>query len=310
MKFKSLKISILSSLIMASLPVLSLGIGYQDDGIDLETLSNLEYSEDGANENIVMGLISSDDVRIREVRNTALALGAQHGYIFYMNEFKGEIEKRSVYFDKNFDFNTLMKLSSGEISELHFLPPVITKIQSRVHISDNASIATIIEDEYSIDRSGMLVSVAPNWRQYLLFDQDVNVTKPNVKLLPQNDKEKAKWKEWVRQGWLAGYKQADSEMSYRSRKLGKDFKGMAIYMQLVNKGMINSPVVVSSSQNATGGSNMMRINEKTIKIARPAALNHNSSNWKALIMDGRESLRYPDEMSFSVKHSADSEDAK
>ena len=301
MKLKTLKVAILSTFALVAFPTFAEKIGYQDDGIDFSTLSNLEYSENTDNENIVSGILDASDVRLREVRNTALALGAQHGYIFYMNEFKTEIEKRESYFDKNFDFNTLMKVSSSEMSELHFLPPVITLLKSRVSVSNDARMATFTEDEYSIDRSGMIVSVAPNWRQYLLFDQPVEVTKPNANLLPRDSSEKKKWKKWVQEGWLAGYKQADMEMTYRARKLGRDFKGMVQYMILVNKGMINKPVIVSSSQNATGSDKLLKINEKTIKIAIPSRMNHNEDSWKALIMDDRGSLRNPDEQSFTLK---------
>lgn len=264
------------------------------DHASLSELQSLEYSED-KKVSLIEGQVSSENIRLREVRNAALALGAQHGYIEHMNYLKEQITSHAISLDRNFDFNTLMKLSGGHLEELYFVPPVISEVENAIIASEDARRITVVGKDYNIDRHGRLVTSAPNWRQYLLFDQPVEVSKPVSNLLPKNKEEKIQWQEWVKEGWLAGFKQADREMLYRERRLGSDFSGMVRYVRLVTEGKINKPMIVSATHDVRGGGAQMRINEQVIELAVPTTFDTNADNWEALILDSRGSLRYPDE---------------
>lgn len=266
----------------------------------LSDLKNLEYSKDRKTIS-VSGATNPLDVRIKEMRNTALAVGAQNGFVSRINELKIKIDQNQDYMDDLYDFSVLMRFSGGEMEELYLLPPVISIVKNLKTVSDSATRIRITDKMYSIDKPGRLVSNAPNWRQYLLFDQPVGITKPVSNLLPRDSKEQVLWELWVEQGWLAGKKQAEMEMSYRIRRLGQDFTGMVRYLTEVTYGRINKPVVVSSTNNVTGGGSQMRINDKVIQLAIPAQLNSNENNWEALILDTRGSLRLPYEQRKNVK---------
>lgn len=292
MKINKIKVTLLTAAILTSSNAFCNAFNQQH--MSINELSSLEYKKNSQALNESSGN-STQNLRLKEVKNTALALGAQNGYVDHLNELKNKILKREKEMENTFDFNTLMKLAGNKVDEMYFLPPVVSIVKNLKTISDSATRIKISGKMYSVDKPGRLVTEAPNWRQYLLFDRPVKISKPVNNLLPRDSEEKDLWNNWIKEGWLAGYKQADREMTYRIRRLGEDFKGMVIYMQLVSTGLINKPMIVKSSQNVVGGGKEMRINEKVIQLAMPAELNSNANLWDALILDSRNSLRYPDE---------------
>jgi defect-in-organelle-trafficking protein DotC len=259
-----------------------------------ESLKKLEYSDSLRKEGIVGGL-NPGDVRYKEMKNTALAIGAQNGYVSRLNDLKKEIDARKGNLDDIYDFSVIMKLSGGQLDELYLLPPVISVSKNITAVSDGSDRIRISGIFYSIDKPARLVTIAPNWRQYLLFDQPVQITQPIANLLPKTPDEKNMWSSWIDDGWIAGNSQAEREMTYRVRKLGQDYKGMTRYMILAQEGKVTKPVISSSTQNVAGGGTTMRVNDKVVQLSLPASLNANSNDWASLILDARESIRYPDE---------------
>jgi len=261
----------------------------------LNDLKGMHYH--GSNsDSLIEGGLNPEDIRLREVKNAALSVGAQHGYISRMNFLKNSIDYRSLEMDNIYDFNTLMKVTGGKLEEYYFVPPVISKTLNRTILSDNARKLIISGESYYIQKSGKLTTNAPNWRQYLIFDQPVSISKPVANLLPRDDSEQESWDEWVEQGWMAGIKQAEKEGLYRVRILRQDILGMIEYNNLVLNGIVNKPVIIKTTQNVVGGRLEMRINEQIIQLSVPSTFDTNSSNWEALILDSRESLRYPTEI--------------
>lgn len=266
----------------------------------LNDLKNLNFTQ--SKKSSVKGIFDPKDIRVKDMRKTALAVGAQNGFVQRVNELKSKINDNKDSLDNIFDFNVLMKLSSGELEEMYLLPPVISTTKNMTTISDSATRIRISGTMYNIDKPARLATNAPNWRQYLIFDQPVDITKPVANLLPRDSNESLLWENWVEQGWYAGHNQAEREMSYRVRRLGQDFVGMTRYMILASEGKVNKPVVISSTDDVSGGGSQMRINDQVIQLAVPAQLNTNDNDWEALILDTRQSLRYPDEQKLNVEN--------
>lgn len=276
-------------IVTTSLLVYSIA-GYSQETYSLTELKTLKFDEK------TMGVDSKNNenaFRQKAMKDAAMAIGAQHGYVKHMTYLKEEILDKQVYMDDIFDFSLIMKIASGKFEEMHLLPPVIRKTKDTVTVSADSRRIEIRGTEYEILKHARLVSIAPNWRQYLIYDQPVAVNKPADILLPKNAKEEENWAIWVQEGWLAGIAQAEHEMTYRVRKLGQDFKGMLTYTEVLLEGKIKKPVVSSSTQNIRSSHNEMILDEKIIQLAMPATLNADTDNWEPLFLDTRDSLKQP-----------------
>ncbi|MCX8796205.1 type IV secretory system conjugative DNA transfer family protein [Vibrio parahaemolyticus] len=255
----------------------------------IDEIASLKYNPNVAKSDI----ISEEGQRQKAQRDAALSLGAQYGYYAYMDALKKNIREKSDYLDSVFDFNTLMKLTSDGYDELYLLPPVIAEIDNSIKLSDDAKTITLADKDWLELREARLVTSAPNWRQYLLFDREVEISSPPNVLLPKSIMEEKLWKEWVSQGWESGKAQADREMARRAESLGRDYNGMWRFyrLSLINKS--KKPIVVSSYQEVVGTETHMREGERVIKLQVGAGFNTNPEQWDALILDSRGSYRAP-----------------
>ncbi|MND11575.1 hypothetical protein D3C87_351530 [compost metagenome] len=294
MKNNIAKVTVLAAIIGASFQCVSADFTQQN--MSLNSLQSM----DNKNSTVLLkeagiGVDDTTQMRLKAMKEAAMAAGAQHGYVDHMNELKTAISRDDAALDDLYDFSVLMRLASGVDNDLYMLPPVINESNNVVATSDDSRRMRISNRMYVIEKPERLVTAAPNWRQYLLFDQAIEVVSPPNVLLPRDNNEKKYWSEWVQSGWIQGVNQAEREMTYRVRQLGNDFVGMTRYMRLVTDGKISKPVVVSSHQNVIGKDNEMREGEKVIQISVPARLNPNASKWDTIEMSNRDSLRYPTE---------------
>lgn len=285
------KLTVLAALIGVSFQCAA---GFTQENMSLDALKSM----DNTNSTMLLkeagiGVDDTTQMRLKAMKEAAMASGAQHGYVSHMNELKSSITNDAKAMDDLYDFSVLMRLASGEKEDLYMLPPVIQESHNIVATSDDSRVMRISDKMYVIEKPERLVTAAPNWRQYLIFDQNVDVATPPSVLLPRDSKEKDFWSMWVQNGWVQGVNQAEREMIYRVRQLGNDFSGMTKYMRLLTDGKISKPVVVSSHQNVIGKDNEMREGEKVIQISVPAKLNPNESKWNTIEMSNRGSLRYP-----------------
>jgi defect-in-organelle-trafficking protein DotC len=279
--------------VILTIPYFS-GQATAQEAMSLEDLQSMDYSQK------IVGMLQAEnptDMRLSAMREAALAVGAQHGYVAYLNEVKEFLKGDSETFNNLFDFSVLMKLATNNPnSELYLLPPVIRETRNLVSVSDDATQVRQTGTQWTIHKPERLVSRAPDWRQYLIYDQGVEVSTPSQILLPKTPEEKKLWSSWIVKGWTSGQRQADRELTYRVRRLGNDFIGMVKYMTLVDQGKISKPTLVSSQQSVTGGGNSMREDERFLRLSRAAQLNPNYTEWDAKILDNRDSLRYDIEM--------------
>lgn len=269
-------------------------IASANGSMSLSELKNIHNVE--AKKELDFGLGEEVDPKKRlkynAMRDAGLALGAQHGYINRMRQIKTALRVNEKSLDDIYDFSVLMKMVNEDSNELYLLPPVLQEGKNVTKVSDDGRRLVISGKYYRVARSERLVSIAPNWRQYLIFDVPVKTSRPPDVLLPEpGTEEEELWSAWIEKGWKAGVKQAENEMKFRIRRLGDDFVGMIKYMVLVEKGKMNEPVIASSTRNVVGGGDEMYEDQKVIQLSIPSGLNPNVKDWEANILDNRGSLR-------------------
>ena len=274
-----------------------------EDVYDLGSLQSLSYSdasgpdahfvsptdEEGAESESVQR-----NLRLAAMKESAISLGAQHGYVTRLGQHKDYFETHEDLF-KIFDFDLVMRLASPGDEEMFLLPPVIQRLDNVSAVSESATRVRISGLVHVIKRPARLVLNPPDWRQYLIWDEEVAVNQPSKALLPKNEQEQAMWADWVAEGWKWGVVTADDEMRYRIRRLGEDFNGMVRYMTLAFQGKVKRPYIASQHTPVVGGGTEMRENESVYEISIPASLQPNTSEWDPIFGDDRQSLRYPSE---------------
>ena len=179
----------------------------------LTDLQSMQYNSSAGG--FIGSIEGKDDIRKQALRDAALAAGAQWGYRHQIELLKSEIMEQQDSLDSLFDFNTLMKLTSDGYNELYLLPPVILETNDAISLSVDARTLRLSGKVWEILKPEKLVTSAPNWRQYLIFDRGVAIPNtPNI-LLPKSPFEEKLWKDTVFIGWNSGVNQAEREMERR-----------------------------------------------------------------------------------------------
>jgi len=259
--------------------------------LSLNQLVNLEFHPEGAAD----GISKDNKMRYTALMESALAAGGQHGFYARMQLLKEGMDDYSAELDSIFDFGVLMKLASAGEEEMFFLPPVIREAENIKSLSASQNTVRVSGKYFEIERPARLTLRPPNWRQYLIFDQELYLSRPPKALMPKTDEEKKLWKKYVEAGWKEGQAQAEEEMAFRVERLGEDFVGMIKYMRLVMSGQIKAPYVAILKDDVVADRDTMRIDERVYKIAIPAAMESDTSKWNPLYGDDRDSLVYPAE---------------
>lgn len=266
--------------------------GVQHDGMSLHELQQLHAYKG-------MNLSGEDDLankRNKSMREAALAVGAQHGYIDTMNKLRKSLDAEANTWDNLFPFKDLMRLASRGDKSIYFLPPVIHKSKDVTTAADDYNRIEVSGVYYEVLKKERLVTSPPDWREYLLIDLPVDASKPVGALLPKTPQEQSTWTDWVAEGWEAGVLQANAEMTARIRNLGTDFIGMIKYISMVESNEITPSFVASHHRNKVNQGDSMHLNRTTYAITAPAEFNGNDSEWAPLDLDPRSGYRSAEEI--------------
>jgi defect-in-organelle-trafficking protein DotC len=217
------------------------------------------------------------DLRDDAMREAALSYGARGGLAWRTYQIRHEMEGRHAYMDKVFDFRALLiPAPSGLLIE----PPVITEQDNAVTCASCSPTAAAVADRvYQIRKNAKIVNAPRHWRNYLEREWGAVVDPPDL-LRPQNPKERAKWKNWVRTGWKQGIEQADEIFEEDLNQLTADYRGMVRYRMLLAQGMVTPPYAIQTDRGVTGDGTTMRVGDRQIQITALPALNTGSRTWK------------------------------
>ncbi|HNQ91913.1 MAG TPA: type IV secretory system conjugative DNA transfer family protein, partial [Alphaproteobacteria bacterium] len=143
------------------------------------------------------------DIRREALKEAALSFGARGGLAARSYEIKKELDTRSAYMDKVFDFRQLLIAApSGFMME----PPIISESLNSLLIENDGQSAAVSDAIYRIHENVKIVSAPRNWRTYLERGWGAVEDPPEI-LRPKNDEERRFWRETVAQGWKEGYSQ-------------------------------------------------------------------------------------------------------
>ncbi|MCY3878945.1 MAG: type IV secretory system conjugative DNA transfer family protein [Rhodobacteraceae bacterium] len=217
------------------------------------------------------------------MRRAALQLGSQHGFAQRAAAIRLRLEARSPELSQIYDFNRVTTLAPQRTGYL--LPPVIAR-SFDAFAGNEAGNAVSAADEYlEILQPASLSPTIPQWQDYLLFEP----TRPASTAAyakPRGNAEETEFKAWLREGWQAGVKLADEELSQRFNRLRRDYEGMLEYRRLRALGMVSAPELTGTEFGVTGQAGSMRIADRTAGIAQNSDFHRDSSNWLSIAPDG------------------------
>lgn len=216
-------------------------------------------------------------IRLTAVRETALSVGAQGGLAWRANQINTMLGKEKDSLNQIFNFGPL-------ILNHNVLPPVLVQGDTTLNLADPDTLR-LADRVYKIEHPPRFITATPTWRDYLWLNYNPP-DPPNSVLLPKTDQERAVWNQCVQKGWRAGVRQANQIFSINLGRLKRDYNGMILYRELLAQNMVTPPYVGKVNLGVTGGGNIMRINDRVLRITAISKLNPNAKSWKAVITPG------------------------
>ena len=219
---------------------------------------------------------SQDSARDEAIRQAAWAYGAQGGDAaesFAINEM---LRRYAPTLDRVFDFRSLV-LPAGNGQTL-IRSPIVTEAQMAVALAPGGQVARETSTIYTISRQAQLVTAVPQWRTWLV--RDVNPPSPPVSILrPRTPHEVDIWRKGVAYGWAAGQRQAVEIFLDDLGRLQTDIMGMARYRVLLAAGKVEPPVISQQFRDVQGGHNLMRVDDREIRIRAQPGLDADRAHW-------------------------------
>ncbi len=216
------------------------------------------------------------DIREEAIKEAAISFGARGGLAKRTYEIRKELDLRSRYLDKVFNFSQLLIAApSGFLIE----PPIVTESMNSMLIDIGGQSAAVSDKIYNIIRNARIVSAPRTWRVYLEREWGAVTPPPDI-LVPQNDEEREVWIEHVSKGWRYGYEQADDIFKEDLARLESDFQGMIRYRMLLAQGMISPPYALQVDRGITGGGDEMRVGDRAVQITGVPELITGADEWQ------------------------------
>jgi defect-in-organelle-trafficking protein DotC len=216
------------------------------------------------------------DLRKEAVKEAATSYGARGGLAARTGEIRRELDGRTRYLDKVFDFRQLLiPAPSGFLIE----PPIINEALNSMIIDTAGQQAAISDRIYRITRNAKIVSNARSWRAYLERVPGIVQPPPDI-LRPANAEERAEWYKNIQLGWDQGYTQADEIFEEDLNTLMSDFQGMVRYRLLLAQGMVSPPFALQVDRGITGDGNTMRVGDRAVEITGVPELMTGGQGWR------------------------------
>jgi len=216
------------------------------------------------------------DIRLEALKEAAISFGARGGLAKRTFDIRKEIDARSRYLDKVYNFSQLLiSAPSGFLIE----PPIVTESMNAMLIDIDGQTAAVSDKIYNIIRNARIVSAPRTWRQYLEREWG-EVTPPPDILTPQSKEDREIWSEYVTMGWRQGVQQASDIFQDDLAKLESDFQGMIRYRMLLAQGMISPPYALQVDRGVTGGGDEMRVGDRAVQITGVPELMTGADTWK------------------------------
>lgn len=216
-------------------------------------------------------------VREAALRDTAQSLGVQAGLGSESRKIMAILEQQAARLDAAFRFNELMM-------DVGVLPPVISQAQDAVAV-DGPSMR-VAQRLYRLDEPARFVTVAPNWRDWLLIGLAPQL-KPrpphSEQLLPRDAQEQAFWNAILEQSYAAGVNQANSIFELNMARLERTYLGMRLFLDLYARGMVTKPeILAAGSVIEREDQNTVVVGATMFRITKPSDFVEEFDLWKPL----------------------------
>ena len=216
------------------------------------------------------------NIREGAIREAALSYGARGGLAARTYEIRKELETKSSYLDKTFDFSQLLiPAPSGLLIE----PPIVSADENAMLIGKGGQEAAVADRIYNISVNAKIVATARRWENYLERDWGAVTPPPDI-LLPETKEEREAWVKYVREGWDKGYEQANDIFAEDLLQLTADYQGMVRYRVLLTQGMITPPYALQVDRGITGGGNKMRVGDRAVQITGRPEFKPGADEWQ------------------------------
>lgn len=241
--------------------------------ISLEEIEGMQKSTANAGADSKVSVMRQDTLR-----DVALSIGAQGGLAWRSSEILASINKDAARLDAIYRFGQLVTQSG-------VFPPVIVEAQDSVSVEDDQ--LRVADRIYRIVEKARFASTPPSWRNYLFSGLSAEAAQPapHSSLLPRNDQERAIWKQYARQGWQEGVRQADMIFEKNLARLDRDYTGMLRYYVLLKKGMVDEPKVAHSYAVVTGDANQIVVGDTLHQVSKQPGFKIDPSQWKPFIRE-------------------------
>jgi len=216
-------------------------------------------------------------IRIQALKDTALTMGAQSGLAYRSKQIDKALDKNRKELSQIFNFNGLMLAHD-------VLPPVLVQSSQSLHLS-SPDVIRVSDHTYKIIQQAKFVTTPPTWRDYLWLSF-TPPSLPDQTLLPKNDQERKIWIKYIDMGWNNGIQQANTIYKNGLATLQRDYKGMILYRDLLDKNMVSKPFVATSDMGITSNADHteVRINDQVLRITAEPSLKPNSQQWKPVLV--------------------------
>lgn len=226
-----------------------------------------------------LSLEFGEEKRRDAMRAAALSYGAQGGLAHRSWEIERDvIAKHAENLDRLYGFRRLTETRHG----FTVVPPVVGETQKAVRLGRNGRRAASAARVVRIMEPERLATAPPHWRDFLV--RRWRQPEPPVSLLfPRDKAEKADWARWIGEGWQEGVKQADAIFAADLDRLNAVLEGIARWGTLHDARMVGAPVVQVSEAATAGDGQVMRVQEKRVRLGRPAELEVRARKWRGFV---------------------------
>lgn len=221
-----------------------------------------------------------EEIRYRALKETALTLSVQTAVKWKYERIISCLKGIEDELDRIFNFSFVL-IENGKI-----LPPVILEVQSGMKFeSDELSVSSAVM--YKIEKDAKLVSLAPNWREYLIKEFKV-IEEVDPVLYPKNESEKKVWKKYTNQGWRIGVDQADDLFGYSLNELTRDLRGMVKFKILASQKIVSVPVLAEGKLGVQVNGKILDIDQRVFRLTQPVKFNE-VKNWEPIVASTNQS---------------------
>lgn len=226
----------------------------------------------------------ASDIQAKAVAEAATVYGMTGGWREEASRINKTLNANEHSFDILFSFTPFMLGA-------HVLAPAVDVENDEFDVR-NAAQGTSYAKRYRVTTPAQVVSIPPNWRQYLLLAVP-DPPKINKAILPKTPAQIAAWKKHVKAGWRRGAYLADYNETLSLRSLGRDIIGRIRYLRLLRLNVVQAPMWAVTDTGTQIGLQDMIVGSRLTMVTRSMRFNA-PARWRMGLLSGKRAGVAPD----------------